>query len=80
MKRFLLSLLAAVAGYVAGAVAGYVLIDQVSPNTHDRSVEAAMTAALVTGPLGAVIAFAVTMISLRKRISPPAVAPSTPTP
>jgi cation transporter-like permease len=67
MKRLALSLLVAVVGYVLGAVAGYVLIAQLSPNTHDRSVEAAMTAVLVTGPVAALVAFAVAMIRLRRR-------------
>ena len=68
MKRFLLSVLVAAAGYIVGAVAGYVLIGQLSPNSHDRSVEAAMTAAFVTGPLGALVAFAAGMIYFRKSV------------
>jgi hypothetical protein len=62
MKRIGISLLCAVGGYVFAAVAGYVLMGQFSPNTHDRSVEAAMTSAFVLGPLGAVIAFFVGFI------------------
>ena len=62
MRRFFLSLLCAVAGYPLAAFAGYFLIQWLSTNTHDRSVEAAMTAAFVFGPLGAVIAFVVVFV------------------
>lgn len=41
-------------GYVAGAIVGYLLIGTLSRNRHDRAVEAAMTAAFVFGPIGAV--------------------------
>ena len=57
MKRFGISLLGAVGGYLIAAFAGYFLIDWLSSNTHDRSVEAAMTSAFVLGPLGAVVGF-----------------------
>ena len=57
MRRFAIGLLCAVAGYPLGAFVGYFLIQWFSSNTHDRSVEAAMTAAFVFGPIGAVIAF-----------------------
>lgn len=55
MKRFGLGLLWAIGGYVVVALLGYVLIGHLSSNTHDRSVEAAMTSALVLGPLGAIV-------------------------
>ena len=45
MRRFATALLYAIVGYAAGAIAGYVLVQQFSPNVHDLSVEAAMTAA-----------------------------------
>ena len=57
MKRFAIGFLCAVAGYAIVAFAGYFLIEWLSSNTHDRSVEAAMTSAFVFGPLGAVIGF-----------------------
>jgi len=57
MKRFAIGLLCAVAGYALFAFVGYFLIEWLSSNTHDRSVEAAMTSAFVFGPLGAVIGF-----------------------
>ena len=57
MKRFGMGLLFAVVGYFVAAVAGYFLVGLLSSNSHDRSVEAAMTSLFVIGPLGAVIAF-----------------------
>ena len=62
MRRFGISLLFAIAGYLIAAVASYFLIGLLSSNMHDRSVEAAMTSAFVFGPLGAVIAFVVGFI------------------
>ena len=59
MKRLGIGLLCAIGGYVVAALAGYFLISWLSSNTHDRSVEAAMTSAFVLGPLGAVVAFLV---------------------
>ena len=57
MKRFAIGLVCAVGGYVIAAFVGYFLIDWFSPNTHDRSVEGAMTSVFVFGPFGAVIGF-----------------------
>ena len=51
MKTFGLALLAAVVGYAVGTFASMVLIERFSSNQYDRSVEAAMTSALVVGPL-----------------------------
>jgi len=62
MRRFFTGLLSAVAGYPLGAFVGYFLIQWFSSNTHDRSVEAAMTGAFVVGPLGAVIGFVVGLV------------------
>ena len=44
-------------GYLCGAVGGGWLVNQMSSNTHDRSMEAAMTGAFVFGPLAGLIAF-----------------------
>lgn len=55
MSKLLHALAGLVLGYVAGAGLGYMAITLLSSNTHDKSVEAAMTAAFVAGPLGAVI-------------------------
>jgi hypothetical protein len=56
MKTFGLSILAAIGGYLLGLFGGMVLIEISSSNTHDKSVEAAMTGAFVFGPLAAVLA------------------------
>lgn len=65
MKIFLLSLLIAVAAYLIAVVGGYFLITKLSSNTHDRSMEATMTAAFVLGPIAAIIAFIVAYLMLR---------------
>ncbi len=63
MKTFGLALLAAVSGYVVGLIAAMALIERYSSNQFDRSLEAAMTSALIVGPLtgllsaGAVVAY-----------------------
>jgi len=62
MKRIGFAMLFAVVAYVAAAVAGYFLVGLFSGNTHDRSVESAMTSAFVFGPLGAVVGFVVGFI------------------
>jgi len=67
MRRFGIGLAYAVGGYFGGALVGYFLIATFSSNTHDRSVEAAMTAAFVAGPLGAVIAFVLGVMLAGKR-------------
>lgn len=55
MKRFVVVVLSLVGGYVAGALGGHAAVQRFSANTHDRAVEAAMTGAFVTGPLGAIV-------------------------
>jgi len=62
MKRFGIGLLCAVGGYIIAAFAGYWLIEWFSSNTHDRSLEAAMTSVFACGPFGAVIGFIVGVI------------------
>jgi hypothetical protein len=57
MKRFGIGLLYAIAAYVVFALIGYFLMLQLSSNTHDRGVEAAMTSAFVFGPIAGIIAF-----------------------
>ena len=69
MKSFGLSILAAIGGYFVGLFGGMVLIETFSSNTHDKSVEAAMTGAFVFGPLMAVIVVIVTLV-FRSRHSP----------
>jgi hypothetical protein len=56
MKRFLFTVLGAIAGYIAGGLVGYLLVNLLSTNQHDRELEAAMTGAFFTGPLIAIIA------------------------
>lgn len=55
MPKFLKVLLMIVAGYAVGVAAGLALVSLFSANTHDRPVELVMTAAFVTGPIGAVV-------------------------
>ena len=71
MRRFGIALLHAIVGYAIGAVAGYFLVQQFSSNAHDRAVEAAMTAAFVTGPLGAVVGFVVGLLRGARSEPPP---------
>jgi len=52
---------------VLGAVGGGFLISVLSSNTHDRSVEAAMTGAFVTGPLIAIIGFIVGFVKSNRK-------------
>jgi hypothetical protein len=58
MSRVLRVLLGLVAGTIVGAIAGLLAVQMLSSNRHDLSVEAAMTAAFVAGPLGALIGLA----------------------
>ena len=44
-----------IGGYALGVAAGATLIELFSANTHDKSMEMAMTSAFVTGPIGAII-------------------------
>ena len=64
--RVVRSFLAAIGGYVAGGVTGYFLVEGLSSNTHDRSLEAAMTGAFVVGPLFAIVAFIVAFVKIGK--------------
>jgi uncharacterized membrane protein YeaQ/YmgE (transglycosylase-associated protein family) len=64
----MIGLLWAGAGYVIGAFCGGYLVSRFSANTHDRSIEAAMTGAFVIGPIIAILAF--TFSHLRSSRSP----------
>ncbi len=57
LKRSLVGCLAGVMGYPLGFGVGLLLVSAFSSNTHDRSLEAAMTGAFVVGPLFAVVGF-----------------------
>ena len=59
MRRVAFGLLWAVPAYMLGAFGGGYLIAVMSANTHDRSVEAAMTGAFVCGPIAAILGFIV---------------------
>ena len=56
MKTFWLALLETIGGYLVGLFGEMLLTEVFSSNTHDTSVEAAMTGAFVFGPLMALIA------------------------
>ena len=56
-RRLLFGCLWGAVSYVAGALAGGLLVTMLSSNTHDRSVEAVTTGAFYTGPLAAVLGF-----------------------
>jgi hypothetical protein len=62
MKTFGLAALATIGGYAIGLLGGILLIEAFSSNTHDRSVEAAMTGAFITGPLMAAVAVVVLLM------------------
>ncbi len=53
-KRITLGLAGGLLGYLLGAFGGGFLVSVLSSNTHDRSIEAAMTGAFVLGPLAAI--------------------------
>ena len=57
MRRVGFGVLWGFVGYLCGAFGGGWLVTQMSSNTHDRELEAAMTGALVFGPLVGLIAF-----------------------
>ncbi len=59
MKNLGLAVLVMIIGYIVGLFGGMGLMEALSSNTHDRSLEAAMTGAFVIGPLAAFIAVGV---------------------
>lgn len=67
LVRFLLGL---IGGFAAGAVIGAVLVELLSKNTHDKSLEIAMTAFFFAGPIGAVIGAATALLAMRRSTSP----------
>lgn len=69
MKTFRATLLAAILGYVVGLFGTMAAIELFSSNTHDKSMEAAMTGAFVGGPLMAVISV-ITILALRRKQGP----------
>ena len=67
MRRVGIGLLCGIGGFILGALLTGVLVTQLSSNTHDVSVEAAMTAVFAGGPVGAIIGFVVGFISSRAK-------------
>ena len=67
-RRLIIAFVAAVIAYVAGAFGGGLLVSQLTGNTHDASVEAAMTGAFLFGPLAALVGF---VIGFRATSRPP---------
>lgn len=55
MKRVVRGILGGLLGYVLGGFGGGFVVSVLASNTHDRSVEAAMTGAFVLGPLAAIV-------------------------
>jgi hypothetical protein len=62
MKTFGLAVLGAIGGYLIGLCSGMLLVENLSNNRHDRSVEAAMTGAFVIGPLMAATAVIIVLV------------------
>jgi hypothetical protein len=59
LRRVGFGILWGVAGYLGGAFGGGWLVTQLSSNTFDRDMEAAMTGAFVIGPLVGILAFVI---------------------
>lgn len=55
MRTFIFVLIGLVVGYVFGALVWNFAVMTISSNTHDRNLEAQMTAAMIGGPIGAVV-------------------------
>lgn len=66
MRRLAYSVIGLVVGYLAGAAVGMTMITLLSGNSHDKALEAVMTAAFVVGPIGAVLGL-VTGLALARR-------------
>ena len=67
LRRIGFGVLWAIPAYLVGALGGGFLVSLLSSNTHDRSVEAAMTGAFVLGPLAGLVGFLVGAV----RAAPP---------
>jgi hypothetical protein len=59
LRRCGFGVLWGIPAYLLGAVGGGTLVSLLSSNTHDRSMEAAMTGAFVLGPLAGLVGFVV---------------------
>lgn len=68
MNRLLAIMLGVLVGFVVLALCGYLATQWLSSNSHDRDIEAAMTAMFVAGPIGAILGAVVGAgLSRRKR-------------
>lgn len=67
MRRLLISSTVGVASYFAGLFCTLALLPLMSGNTHDGSVEAAMTGAFISGPISALAGLAVSFLTVKKR-------------
>jgi hypothetical protein len=56
-----------VLGYALGAALGFCAVHAFSGNIYDKDLEAVMTAAFATGPLGAALGVAAALWLARKR-------------
>jgi hypothetical protein len=67
-----MAILGLLIGYPVFAVAGYWLIQLLSGNRFDRSLEASMTAVFAIGPLGAIVGLVAGLIlaSRRRAVAP----------
>ena len=59
LRRVAFAVVFGAGGYVVGAMISYAFVVNLSGNTHDRDVEAAMTSAFVIGPIAALLAGAI---------------------
>ncbi len=67
MRTFGVALLAAILGYIVGLFGTMAAIELFSSNTHDKSMEAAMTGAFAGGPLIAIISVIAILVLRRKQ-------------
>ena len=66
MRRLVHAIVGLFAGYAIGVAAGALLVQLFSANTHDKSLEMAMTALLIAGPICAVLGF-ITGLAIKPR-------------
>jgi hypothetical protein len=62
MGKLAKGLIGLIVGYGAGAAVAWVAVTLLSSNTHDRSLEAVMTAFFFAGPIGAVVGLVVGLL------------------
>lgn len=62
MSKLVRGALGILLGYAAGAALGYMLIMQLSSNQFDKGLEAVMTAAFGTGPIGACLGVLIALL------------------